>query len=64
MLFRSVIRNQEVEKAKVAIAKDEAELTKLKGEEKIIQGLVDKLKGESLVATGPFLKSNMLRKCY
>ncbi|XP_010230777.1 glucosidase 2 subunit beta isoform X3 [Brachypodium distachyon] len=39
-----VIRNQEVEKAKVAIAKDEAELTKLKGEEKILQGLVDKLK--------------------
>ncbi|VAH76148.1 unnamed protein product [Triticum turgidum subsp. durum] len=39
-----VIRNQEVEKAKLAIAKDEAELTKLKGEEKILQGLVDKLK--------------------
>ncbi|KAM3348821.1 hypothetical protein ACQJBY_022196 [Aegilops geniculata] len=39
-----VIRNQEVEKAKLAITKDEAELTKLKGEEKILQGLVDKLK--------------------
>ncbi|XP_051224448.1 glucosidase 2 subunit beta [Lolium perenne] len=39
-----VIRNQEVEKAKVALAKDEAELAKLKGEEKILQGLVDKLK--------------------
>ncbi|VAH60262.1 unnamed protein product [Triticum turgidum subsp. durum] len=39
-----VIRNQEVEKAELAIAKDEAELTKLKGEEKILQGLVDKLK--------------------
>ncbi|KAG8045215.1 hypothetical protein GUJ93_ZPchr0008g12282 [Zizania palustris] len=39
-----VVRNQEVEKAKVAFAKDEEELAKLKGEEKILQGLVDKLK--------------------
>ncbi|AQK89274.1 glucosidase 2 subunit beta-like isoform X2 [Zea mays] len=39
-----VIRNQEVERAKEAYAKDEAELAKLKGEEKILQGLVDKLK--------------------
>jgi protein kinase C substrate 80K-H len=39
----------------VAIAKDEAELTKLKGEEKILQGLVDKLKGEHLIAAGPFI---------
>ncbi|KAL5228913.1 hypothetical protein ABZP36_017178 [Zizania latifolia] len=39
-----VIRDQEVEKAKVAFAKDKAELTKLKSEEKILQGLVDKLK--------------------
>uniref|UniRef100_A0A0D9UZM4 Glucosidase 2 subunit beta n=1 Tax=Leersia perrieri TaxID=77586 RepID=A0A0D9UZM4_9ORYZ len=39
-----VIRNQEVQKAKAAIAKDKAELAKLKGEEKILQGLVDKLK--------------------
>uniref|UniRef100_A0A0E0FK18 Glucosidase 2 subunit beta n=1 Tax=Oryza nivara TaxID=4536 RepID=A0A0E0FK18_ORYNI len=38
-----VIRNQEIQKAKVAFAKDEAELAKLKGEEKILQGLVDKL---------------------
>ncbi|XP_006645765.2 glucosidase 2 subunit beta [Oryza brachyantha] len=39
-----VIRNQEVQKAKVAFTKDDAELAKLKGEEKILQGLVDKLK--------------------
>ncbi|GJN37962.1 hypothetical protein PR202_gb26965 [Eleusine coracana subsp. coracana] len=39
-----VIRKQEVEKAKEAYAKDEVELIKLKGEEKILQGLVDKLK--------------------
>ncbi|KAG8052625.1 hypothetical protein GUJ93_ZPchr0001g29521 [Zizania palustris] len=39
-----IIRDQEVEKAKVAFAKDATELTKLKSEEKILQGLVDKLK--------------------
>lgn len=39
-----VIRKQEVEKAKEAVAKDEAELAKLKGEEKLLQGLVDRLK--------------------
>ncbi|WVZ71592.1 hypothetical protein U9M48_020162 [Paspalum notatum var. saurae] len=39
-----VIRKQELERAKEAFAKDEAELAKLKGEEKILQGLVDKLK--------------------
>lgn len=39
------IRNQEVEKAKQAFAKDEAELAKLKNEEKILNGLVEKLKG-------------------
>ncbi|XP_066306125.1 glucosidase 2 subunit beta-like isoform X2 [Miscanthus floridulus] len=39
-----VIWKQEVERAKEAFAKDEAELAKLKGEEKILQGLVDKLK--------------------
>jgi hypothetical protein len=47
----------------VALAKDEAELAKLKGEEKILQGLVDKLKGELLVATGPSLKRDMFSKC-
>ncbi|XP_039810295.1 glucosidase 2 subunit beta-like isoform X2 [Panicum virgatum] len=39
-----VIRKQEVERAKEAFAKDETELAKLKGEEKLLQGLVDKLK--------------------
>ncbi|XP_062196511.1 glucosidase 2 subunit beta-like [Phragmites australis] len=40
----AIIRKQEVERAKEALAKDEAELAKLKGEEKLLQGLVDKLK--------------------
>lgn len=39
------IRKQEVEQAKLAFAKDEAELTKLKNEEKILKGLVQQLKG-------------------
>ncbi|XP_062208578.1 glucosidase 2 subunit beta-like isoform X2 [Phragmites australis] len=39
-----VIRKQEVERAKEAFAKDKAELSKLKGEEKLLRGLVDKLK--------------------
>ncbi|OMO81069.1 hypothetical protein CCACVL1_12616 [Corchorus capsularis] len=38
------VRNQEIEKAKIAIAKDGAELTKLKNEEKILKGLVQQLK--------------------
>ncbi|XP_022153801.1 glucosidase 2 subunit beta isoform X2 [Momordica charantia] len=37
------IRKQEVEHAKVAITKDEAELLKLKNEEKILKGLVEQL---------------------
>jgi hypothetical protein len=47
-----VIRKQEVERAKEAYAKDEAELAKLKGEEKILKGLVDKLKGAFFVTIG------------
>lgn len=39
------IRKQEVERAKVAMAKDEAELSKLQHEEKILKGLVQQLKG-------------------
>lgn len=39
------IRRKEIEKAKLAIAKDEKELLKLKNEEKILKPLVDKLKG-------------------
>ncbi|XP_010921325.1 glucosidase 2 subunit beta isoform X2 [Elaeis guineensis] len=38
------IRKQEVEKAKQAFAKDEAELSKLRSEEKILKELVQKLK--------------------
>lgn len=38
------IRRQEIEKAKLAIVKEEAELQKLKDEEIILKGLVDKLK--------------------
>lgn len=40
-----VIRNQEVERAKVAMAKDEAELSKLQNDEKILKRLVEQLKG-------------------
>ncbi|XP_042467421.1 glucosidase 2 subunit beta-like [Zingiber officinale] len=39
-----VIRKQEVEKAKQAFLKEEAELSKLKNEEKILKGLVEKLR--------------------
>ncbi|WOL16362.1 glucosidase 2 subunit beta-like isoform X2 [Canna indica] len=39
-----LMRKQEVEKAKQAFAKDEAELLKLKNEEKILKGLVEKLR--------------------
>lgn len=39
------IRKREVEQAKVAIAKEEAELSKLMNEEKILRGLVEQLKG-------------------
>lgn len=39
------IRKKEVENAKQAIAKDKAELSKLKNEEKILKGLVQQLKG-------------------
>ncbi|KAL9231398.1 hypothetical protein vseg_006631 [Gypsophila vaccaria] len=38
-----IIRKKEIEQAKLAFAKDEAELSKLKGEEKILKGLVQQL---------------------
>ncbi|KAM1039313.1 hypothetical protein ACFX2C_028742 [Malus domestica] len=38
------IRKQEVEQAKIAMAKDEAELSKLQSEEKVLKKLVDQLK--------------------
>ncbi|KAG9458529.1 hypothetical protein H6P81_003037 [Aristolochia fimbriata] len=40
----AAVRKNEVEQAKEAIAKDEAELAKLKNEEKILKGLVQQLK--------------------
>lgn len=43
-----VIRKREVEQAKVAIAKEEAELSKLKNEEKTLKELVEQLKGKYL----------------
>ncbi|CAI9768670.1 unnamed protein product [Fraxinus pennsylvanica] len=39
-----IIRRRETEEAKLAIAREEAELTKLKDEEKILKGLVQQLK--------------------
>lgn len=39
------IRKQDVEHAKNAIIKDEAELLELKNEEKVLKGLVEQLKG-------------------
>lgn len=40
-----VIRRKEIEQAKVGLEKDEAELKKLKSDEKILKGLVQQLKG-------------------
>ncbi|GAA0174068.1 protein-binding activity modulator [Lithospermum erythrorhizon] len=40
----ATIRRRDVEQAEVAIAKEEAELAKLKNEEKILKGLVEQLK--------------------
>lgn len=41
------MRKQEIEQAKVAMEKDEAELSKLKKEESILKGIVKQLKGIS-----------------
>lgn len=46
-----IIRNKEVEKAKLAIAKEEEELSKLKNEEKSLRELVAKLKGTIVFLT-------------
>lgn len=47
------LRNREIEKAKLSLAKDEEELSKLKTEEKTLKGLVQQLKGMALcVALG------------
>lgn len=40
------LRKQEIERAKLAAAKDEAELSKLENEEKILKGLVQQLQGK------------------
>lgn len=42
------LRQKNVEEAKVAFSKDEAELAKLKNDEKVLKELVQKLKGTSL----------------
>ncbi|RVX12977.1 Glucosidase 2 subunit beta [Vitis vinifera] len=42
------LRKQQIEQAKLAIAKEEEELSKLKSEEKILKGLVQQLKGCTL----------------
>lgn len=39
------LRNKDVEKAKISLANDEAELKKLQDEEKVLKGLVQQLKG-------------------
>lgn len=39
------IRKHDVEQAKISVAKDEAELSRLKEEENILKGLVQQLKG-------------------
>lgn len=39
------MRKQEIEQAKVAMEKDEAELSKLKKEESILKGITKQLKG-------------------
>lgn len=39
------IRKHETEEAKISAAKDEAELSKLKSEEKVLKGIVEHLKG-------------------
>lgn len=44
------IRKQEVEQAKVAMAKDEAELSKLQSDQKTLKRLVEQLRGIFLVA--------------
>lgn len=41
------LRKLEIEQAKIAIAKDEAQLTKLKNEEKTLKPLVQQLKGNT-----------------
>lgn len=50
------VRKHEVEQARVAMAKDEAELSKLQNEEKILKRLVEQLKGIVLSCHVLFLR--------
>ena len=43
------VRKHEVEQAKISAARDEAELSNLKSEEKVLKGIVRQLKGTSFV---------------
>lgn len=45
------VRQQEIEQAKLGLAKDEAELSKLKKEESILRGIVQQLKGITFCST-------------
>lgn len=49
------LRKQQIEQAKLAIAKEEEELSKLKSEEKILKGLVQQLKGMLLSLLFPII---------
>lgn len=48
-----VLRKKEIEQAKLSLANDEAELSKLKNEEKILKGLVQQLKGMVFIFIAP-----------
>lgn len=45
------LRRKDIEQSKLAAAKDEAELSKLKNEEKILKGLVQQLQGNLFIST-------------
>lgn len=51
------LRKKEVEQAKQAFSKDEADLLKLKNEEKILKGLVQQLKGMTFSGTSANLQN-------
>jgi len=59
------LRKKEVELAKLAFAKDEAELSKLKDEEKLLKGLVQQLKGMCYdISCFPHSVANLQRHRY
>lgn len=53
-----VLRRQNIEQAKLSLAKEEAELEKLKNEEKILKGLVQQLKGNVALSFFPLFLSH------